>query len=122
VADRLAILHRLPSESDGDVVQQAKVWLAQQDTRPISEEPADVTVNQVAHVWRVRFQISLEKGHPLQGAEPLLSRLDALEKSKKLEQYGFIGRETAGNIFFEKKNKKFVGAVLFDRRVNVAAS
>ncbi len=103
-------------------MQQAKVWLAQQDTRPISEEPADVTVNQVAHVWRVRFQISLEKGHPLQGAEPLLSRLDALEKSKKLEQYGFIGRETAGNIFFEKKNKKFVGAVLFDRRVNVAAS
>lgn len=111
--DKLTILERL-STTENRASREAIAWLKEDDAKPLFPLPADVTVNEAMHLWRVRQKSSASRGHELEGAETLLSKLNELAPQKKLQQFVFQGASKSGNLFFEKTSGHFVGAILVD--------
>jgi hypothetical protein len=105
------ILERLRA-ADDQIAREVTLWIEREDAKPLSLAPAEVTVNEAAHVWRVRYNGSSKRGQTLRGAESLLFKLERLTPQKKLEQFAFDSESGHGNIFFEKANGHFVGAIL----------
>ncbi len=112
---REVLLSKLDQETDDDVVRAARAWLSRPDTKPVFEHPILTSAHEAFHLWRVRYKVALDKGHPLSGATSLIARLEALAPPKSLEQFSFSGPRISGSLFFEETSGKYVGAVLFDK-------
>jgi hypothetical protein len=109
--DKLAILKKLRASRD-NATREAIVLLQNDDAVPLFPAPADVTVNEAMHLWRVRQKSSASRGHELEGAETLLIKLHGLAPQRKLQQFVFKGSRKSGNLFFEKTTGQYVGAIL----------
>lgn len=115
--DKQAISKRLLKAEDA-FARNISTWLETDEARPLSETPSDVTVNEAAHLWRVRREGSIKRGQVLEGADLFLIKLGELRPQKKLQQFVFKGLNRSGNLFFEKTTGQFVGAILTSRHPN----
>lgn len=110
---RLNTLNRLEAFRAMHDVAKTKVWLSSTDIKPLTDRPIEVRVHDILSVWQVRLKIGKSKGHSLEGGNALVARLEQMHPQIKLEQIGFAGRESMGNIFFKKTTGEYVGSVRF---------
>lgn len=83
---------------------------------PVSAQPATVTVSEALHLWRTRLKNTEITKAPIQGIEDLLCHLEKLAPQRQVDQFGFLGPETAITVFFTKSTGSYLGSAILDRR------
>jgi len=82
---------------------------------PVSAaQPRRVAVSDMLDIWSIRLANTQTTGRSIAGAQDFLDRLRRLDPRAKLEQFGFIGNNIGGNVYFDEVDGAFVGAV-FDQ-------
>jgi hypothetical protein len=121
--DRETILQRMDGEIDEGLFKRVRDWLMRDDTRLVAERSATVSVSEASRLWTTRLLNTDVTGQTLHGIEYFLGRLKNLGPRRKLEQFAFVGPDTAANLFFEVgPSHRFVGAVVVDIQKSTIAA
>ena len=121
--DRQTILRRMDGQIDEILLTRVRDWLMRADTRLVAERSSTVSVSEASRLWTTRLKNTDVTGQRLDGIESFLDRLKDLGPRRKLEQFAFVGPDTAANLFFEVlPSHRFVGAVVVDRNESTIAA
>ena len=106
----------LATQPPSDSAIKVLKLLEREAAKPVSTQPATVTVSEALRLWRTRLKnVEITKA-PIQGIEDLLTHLEKLAPQRHVDQFGFIGPETAITIFFTKSTGSYLGSAISDLR------
>jgi hypothetical protein len=109
--DRQTVLNEIKRNASAHLFLAAKDWLNDREVEDSVDRPAEILVSEAERLWRLRHENLLSRGKHLFGAEEFLSKLQTLNRRKKLQQFSFHGASRTGSVFYEKTSGKFVGFV-----------
>ena len=109
------LLKRLDTIGADPIVLRLRELLAQEDAKVIGDRLNKVSVSEALRLWRTRLKNTDITGLHLDGAEPLIRRLEGLAPQRKLEHVAVIGHHQGINLFFQSAHpSEFVGAIVYD--------
>lgn len=111
VRERLSAA-RAPSSSAKEILE----ILQDDEVKPVADIPATTTVSEALRLWRTRLKNTEFTKAPLEGVQDLLRHLEELAPQRKVDQFGFVGPNSAMTVFFTHTGGSYVGSAIIRRQ------